>query len=154
MPHSFGKRARTRDMFAKGFRKQGTPLLTKYLTTYKVGDLVDIKADGSIHKGMPHKFYHGRTGVVFNVSKTSVGVEVRKPVKHRLLLKRINVRIEHVKPSNCRKDFLERVKRNDELRREGKKVGKRLPQAPKEGYTLKVTEEPVTMRPIPFEYNF
>jgi len=33
--------------------------LTTYLKTYKVGDIVDIKADAAIHKGMPHKFYHG-----------------------------------------------------------------------------------------------
>jgi hypothetical protein len=30
-----------------------------------------------IHKGMPHKTYHGRTGIVFNVAKKAVGVEVR-----------------------------------------------------------------------------
>lgn len=62
MPHSFGSKARTRQMFAKGFRKHGEPSLSKYLITYRVGDIVDIKGDGSIHKGMPHKYYHGRTG--------------------------------------------------------------------------------------------
>lgn len=87
MPHSYGKKARTRDMFAKPFRRQGEPSLSKYLITYKVGDIVDIKADGSIHKGMPFKHYHGRTGVVYNVTKTSVGVELQKPVKHRLITK-------------------------------------------------------------------
>lgn len=77
MPHSFGKRARTRDMFAKAFRKEGVQnSLTKYLTTYRVGDIVDIKVDGAIHRGMPYKYFHGRTGVVFNVTKSSVGVEV------------------------------------------------------------------------------
>ena len=38
--------------------------MTNYLTTYKVGDYVDIKVDGSQHKGMPFKLYHGRTGTV------------------------------------------------------------------------------------------
>lgn len=41
---------------------------------------MDIKCNPSIHKGMPFKFYHGRTGVVFNVTKTSVGVRVNKQV--------------------------------------------------------------------------
>ena len=30
---------------------------------------------------MPHKVYHGRTGVVWNVTKRSVGVEVNKQVQ-------------------------------------------------------------------------
>ena len=32
-------------------------------------------------QGMPHKVYHGRTGVVWNVTKRSVGVEVNKQVQ-------------------------------------------------------------------------
>jgi large subunit ribosomal protein L21e len=59
MPHSFGYRARTRHMFSRDFRKKGAIPLSTYLKTYKVGDIVDIKANGAIHKGMPHKFYHG-----------------------------------------------------------------------------------------------
>lgn len=39
---------------------------------------MDIKCNPSIHKGMPFKYYHGRTGVVFNVTKTSLGLRVNK----------------------------------------------------------------------------
>ena len=46
------------------------------------GDYVDIKVDSSIHKGMPFKHYHGRTGVVFNVTKRAIGVTVNKSVSH------------------------------------------------------------------------
>ena len=28
-----------------------------------------VKANGAIHKGMPYKAYHGRTGQVYNVAK-------------------------------------------------------------------------------------
>jgi large subunit ribosomal protein L21e len=59
MPHSFGLRARTRHLFSRDFRKKGVIALSTYLKTYKVGDIVDIKANGAVHKGMPHKFYHG-----------------------------------------------------------------------------------------------
>lgn len=159
MPHSYGRKARTRDMFAKPFRKQGEPSLTKYLTTYRVGDIVDIKADGSIHRGMPYKYYHGRTGVVFNVTKTSVGVEVMKPVKHRLMRKRVNIRVEHVSPSRSREGFLKRVKENDEKKRAANAAGekvllRRQPQAPKKGYVVEITEAnaPELMRPLAFDY--
>merc|ERR1719265_2567852 len=59
---------------------KGMPSLSRYLTTYRRGDMVDIKADPSIQVGMPYQIYHGKTGVVFNVTKTAVGVEVTKTV--------------------------------------------------------------------------
>ena len=31
-------------------------------------------------QGMPHKYYHGKTGVVWNVTKRAVGVEIYKQV--------------------------------------------------------------------------
>ena len=43
MGHTNGYRRGTRYMFQRGFRKHGTLSLTRYLTTYKVGDIVDIK---------------------------------------------------------------------------------------------------------------
>ncbi|KAG8757815.1 hypothetical protein FRC14_001464 [Serendipita sp. 396] len=59
MPNSFGYRARTRDMFKRGFKQRGMIKLSTFMKPYKVGDYVDIKANGAQQKGMPHKFYHG-----------------------------------------------------------------------------------------------
>lgn len=160
MPHSFGRRARTRSMFAKPFRKSGEPSLSKYLTTYRVGDIVDIKCDGSIQRGMPYRYYHGRTGVIFNVTQRAVGVELMKAVKHRLIRKRICVRVEHISPSRSREDFLRRVKDNEVIKKEARAKGivvvaKRLPRGPKAGFIVAVDEDntPETMRPIPFDYT-
>lgn len=80
MPAGHGVRARTRDLFARGFRKKGTIHLSTYLRTYRIGEYVDIKVNGAVHKGMPHKFYHGRTGRVWNVTKRAIGVEMNKQV--------------------------------------------------------------------------
>lgn len=80
MPAGHGVRSRTRDLFARPFRKKGYIALTTYLRTFKVGDYVDVKVNGAIHKGMPHKFYHGRTGRVWNVTKRAIGVEINKQV--------------------------------------------------------------------------
>ena len=91
MPHANGYRARTRHMFKRDFRDHGVIPLSTYMRCYKYGDYVDIKANGSIHKGMPFKGYHGRTGVVFDVTKTAVGVEVNKQVRNRIIKKRIHV---------------------------------------------------------------
>jgi large subunit ribosomal protein L21e len=43
MGHTNGYRRGTRYMFSRGFRNHGALALNKYLTTYKVGDIVDIK---------------------------------------------------------------------------------------------------------------
>ena len=75
-----------------------------------------FQGNGAIHKGMPHKCYHGKTGRVYNVTPHAVGVIVNKKVRGRYIEKRINLRIEHVKHSKCREDFLNRVKSNAKLR--------------------------------------
>ena len=78
MPHSFGSRARTRDMFSRPFRQRGMIKMSTYMTQYKLGDYVDIKCNPAQVKGMPFKHYHGRTGQVYNVTKRAVGVRERR----------------------------------------------------------------------------
>eukprot|EP00405_Crypthecodinium_cohnii_P031862 CAMPEP_0206521220 /NCGR_PEP_ID=MMETSP0324_2-20121206/66204_1 /ASSEMBLY_ACC=CAM_ASM_000836 /TAXON_ID=2866 /ORGANISM="Crypthecodinium cohnii, Strain Seligo" /LENGTH=72 /DNA_ID=CAMNT_0054015045 /DNA_START=34 /DNA_END=248 /DNA_ORIENTATION=+ len=50
---SRGYRHGTRNKFAKKFRSKGKPGVSRYLTTFKRGDYVDIVVDPSIQKGMP-----------------------------------------------------------------------------------------------------
>ncbi|URE01450.1 60S ribosomal protein [Musa troglodytarum] len=155
MPAGHGLRSRTRDLFSRPFRKKGYIPLTTYLRTYKIGDYVDVKVNGAVHKGMPHKFYHGRTGKVWNVTKRAIGVEINKQVGNRIIKKRIHVRVEHVQPSRCQEDFRARVKKNDQLKAEAKARGevistKRQPDGPKPGFMVEgATLETVT--PIPYD---
>ena len=148
MPHSFGYRARTRDLFSKKYKKNGTIGTQRYLKIYKLGQIVDVVGDGAQQKGMPHKFYHGKTGIVWNVTKRAVGVQVNKLVGNRIMAKRIHVRIEHVQHSKCRQNFLDRVQANDKKRAEAKKAGvkvylKRVPRQPRKGTHVKTKEEEV-----------
>ena len=53
-------------------------------------------------KGLPYKFYHGKTGVVFNITKSAVGVLMQKIVGNRYMEKRLHVRVEHIRHSGCR----------------------------------------------------
>jgi len=145
-------------MFSKKFRQHGPINLSQYLMKIRVGDYVDIFADSSIHKGMPYKHYHGRTGIVFNLTKTSVGVRVNKYVNGRIIEKRIHVRIEHVRQSKCQKEILARKVSNeaakDEARKTGVKVNlKRTPVLPKEGYFCASpgNTEVTTIQPLPFD---
>jgi len=136
MPHSFGYRAHTRHLFARKFGERGTIKTSTYLQTYKVGQLVDIAGNGAVQKGMPHKFYHGKTGLVWNITPRAVGVQVNKRVGNRIIPKRLHVRIEHVKHSTSRRDFLQRVIKNEQLKKQAKESGtqvvlKRQPVGPR-----------------------
>merc|ERR1712184_189946 len=94
---------------------------------YKRGDIVDIKGNGAIQKGMPYKAYHGKTGRVFNVTQHAVGIIVNKRVRGDILPKRINLRIEHVKHSKSRLGFIERVHQNERDRKANKAAGVTTP---------------------------
>ena len=156
MPHSFGYRAQTRTLFRKRFRTKGAPNTTRFLKTFKRGDYVDIKVDSSVHKGMPFKYYHGRTGVIFNVTKRAVGIMVKKEVNGRVIEKRINVATPHVFHSKCRDEIIRRKREAEEYKatvRSGsapKIQLKRTPKLPKEGYLYKMTEAPETIQPLKY----
>ncbi|EEC67127.1 hypothetical protein OsI_33947 [Oryza sativa Indica Group] len=137
MPAGHGLRARTRDLFARPFRKKGYIPLTTYLRTYKIGEHVDVKVNGAVHKGMPHKFYHGRTGRVWNVTKRAIGVEINKQLQEweaiayscmvvlgtALSGRGLHVRVEHVQPSRCTEEFRLRKIKNDQLKADAKARG-------------------------------
>lgn len=106
---------------------------------------------------MPHKVYHGKTGVVYNVTKSAVGVIIYKKVGNRYIEKRVNVRIEHVTSSRSREDFVRRVKENAEKKRKAKAEGthinlKRQPAMPRDARTVDTKDNlPETITPIPYE---
>ncbi|KAK9807347.1 hypothetical protein WJX73_004182 [Symbiochloris irregularis] len=156
MPAGHGLRSRTRDSFSRPFRKHGYIAIGDYLRTYRLGDYVDIKVNSAVQKGMPHKVYHGRTGIVWNVTKRAIGVEVNKQVGHRIIRKRIHVRVEHVTPSRCREEFLKRCQENDALKHSAREKGEPVPKTkrqvagPRPGFVLE-NARPQTITPIPYD---
>merc|ERR1711920_49208 len=145
--------------FSKKYRCKGEPGVSRHLVTFRRGDYVDVVVDPSIQKGMPYSYYHGRTGVVFNVNKNAIGIEVTKIVGNRQLRKRFHVRAEHLRKSRCNESFLKRVKENDKKKQEAKAHGetikcKREPAGPKEMKIVKANEEVEVMRPSSFVENY
>ena len=112
---------------------------------------------GAVQKGMPYKVYHGKTGIVYNVTKSAVGVILQKQVGNRYMEKRINVRIEHVRHSRSREDFLKRVKANFIKQQTAKETGepqqlKRIPAQPRGARTVSLAEnKPENITPVPYE---
>ncbi|KAL4666951.1 hypothetical protein H8959_005640 [Pygathrix nigripes] len=158
MTNTKGKRRGTQYMFSRPFRKHGVVPLATYMRISKKGDIVDIKGMGTVQKGMPHKCYHGKTGRVYNVTQHAVGIIVNKQVKGKILAKRINVRIEHIKHCESRDGFLKRVKENDQKKKEAKEKGtcvqlNRQRAPPGEAHLVRTSgKEPELLEPIPYEF--
>ena len=90
---------------------------------------------------MPHRVYHGKTGVIYNVTKSAVGVIIYKRVGNRYIEKRVNVRIEHINLSRSREEFINRVKDNSWKKQRAKAEGthmflKRQPSGPRLAETV------------------
>jgi len=76
-------------------RERGKIGLSRILRSYRDGDRVTIILEPSVHKGMPHRRYHGRIGVVEGRRGRSyiVSVDVGRQTK------RIIARPEHLVPA-------------------------------------------------------
>ncbi|XP_063136550.1 large ribosomal subunit protein eL21-like [Rattus norvegicus] len=111
---------------------------------------------GTVQKGMPQKCYHGKTGRVYNVTQHAVGIIVNKQVKGKILAKRINVQIEHIKHLKSRDGFLKLVKESDQKKEEAKEKGawvqlKRQPAPPREAHFVRTNgKEPELLEPSPY----
>lgn len=93
MSKSRGFRKKSRSLLKKKPRERGKIGLSRLLRGYEPGDKVVIKLDPSVHKGMPHRRYHGKVGVV--VSRRGRAYEVN--VAQGDSVKEIIVRPEHLR---------------------------------------------------------
>jgi large subunit ribosomal protein L21e len=92
---SHGYRSRTRGLMSKRIRERGLSSPTKVLVDYEVGQRVDIVIDPAFHKGMPHKRYHGKTGIATGIRGRAVLVDVGLGKATKSLI----IRREHLRVS-------------------------------------------------------
>jgi len=67
-------------------RTRGVTSITRTLQQYDIGTSVSIDINSSVHKGMPHPRFQGRTGIIEGMQGDAylVGVTVGK--KHKTLI--------------------------------------------------------------------
>uniref|UniRef100_H0XVF2 Large ribosomal subunit protein eL21 n=1 Tax=Otolemur garnettii TaxID=30611 RepID=H0XVF2_OTOGA len=140
--------------FSRPFRKHGLVPLATYMRIYKKDDIVDIKGMGTVQKGMPHRCHHGKMGKVYNVTSHAIGIVVNKQVKGKVLAKRINVHIEHIKHFKSQDSFLKLVKENDRKKKEAKEKGTWAHLSPpREAHCVRINgKEPELLEPTPCEF--
>jgi len=90
---SHGFRFKSGRKLRKRIREKGIKI-RRALQTFNVGDIVHIDIDQSVHKGMPHPRFQGRTGVVIGQRGRAYLVRIRDGGKYKILI----VRPEHLKP--------------------------------------------------------
>ncbi len=85
-----------------GFRHKSRSIMTKrairgvsfLLREYTVGQRALVIIDPSQHKGLPHRRYHGKVGLVRNVGRRTLTLDVKLGNKSKTLI----TRLDHVKP--------------------------------------------------------
>jgi len=89
-----GYRRKTRYLLKRKPRERGKTGLSKLLREYETDEKVVIKLNPSVHKGMPHRRFHGRIGVIADKRGSSYVVNVSQGKA----IKEIIVRPEHITP--------------------------------------------------------
>ena len=91
MTHSKGFRHKTRGLKKDSKHAHG---LSNILTQYSVNDEVVIDIDPSQVKGMPHRRFQGKVGVVEEIRPRSLVISL--PIGNKM--KQISPRLEHIRP--------------------------------------------------------
>lgn len=93
-----GYRNKTRQRHRKNVRARGLGSIDKYLIDYSIGDYVDVITDPSQHKrGMPHRRYHGMTGIIIGIRGRCFEVQVKLGnSKKQLIIGREHLRLNPI----------------------------------------------------------
>jgi large subunit ribosomal protein L21e len=91
---SKGIRNRNRTLLRRKPRDRGKNPLGRILTPYNPGQMVAISINPSVQKGMPHRRYHGRVGMISERRGRAYVIEITTGKYPRLII----ARPEHIQP--------------------------------------------------------
>ena len=87
---SHGFRHKTRSVMKKDSPRGVSFLLQKY----NEGERALVIIDPRQHKGLPHRRYHGKVGIVKHVGRRAITLDVKLGKKSKTLI----TRFDHIKP--------------------------------------------------------
>ncbi|MGM0404891.1 MAG: 50S ribosomal protein L21e [Thermoplasmatota archaeon] len=93
MKKSKGIRQGTRKILSKKPREKGMIPINRALIEFEEGEKARIKIEPSVHKGQPHRRFHGKTGVIAGKQGDAFVVEVKVGGK----IKKVIARAEHLR---------------------------------------------------------
>jgi large subunit ribosomal protein L21e len=90
MPHHKGFKRKTRHLL----KTEAKPGLSRLMVEYEVGQKVVVDLEPTQNKGMPHRRFQGKVGIIKEVRPRAVVVDVPIGDKTKMII----ARFEHVKP--------------------------------------------------------
>lgn len=94
MPKSHGERRKTRHKLSKRTRERGLSPISRAIQEFKIGQMVHIIIDPSVHKGAPNPKFHGKTARVIAQRGRAYVLDVKDGNKDKTVI----VRPEHLAP--------------------------------------------------------
>jgi len=83
---SGGSRRKSRSKFKKHFRSKGKTSLARYFQGFESNDKVYLSADPSIHAGLYHSRFHGKSGTVMGKRGKCYEVMIKDKNKQKILV--------------------------------------------------------------------
>ncbi|MFW6040948.1 MAG: 50S ribosomal protein L21e [Thermoplasmatota archaeon] len=93
MKRSKGTRQGTRKIMRKKPSERGLIPVTRALQEFEEGEKARVKIEPSVHKGQPHRRFHGKIGVVQGKQGEAFVLKVKDGGKKKMVL----VRSEHLR---------------------------------------------------------
>ena len=103
-----GFRRKTRDKLKKNVRERGKLSLSRYFQKFKENEVVLLKAEPSIQRGMYFPRYHGKSGTVIGMKGKCYQVRVQDGGKQKIFV---------VHPVHLRKNLVENKVRHTPAKR-------------------------------------
>ncbi len=72
-----GFRRKTRHKLTKSVREKGKVSLSRYFQSFKVGEKITLVGESSIHEGMFHPRFHGKSGMVSGKRGKCYEIEIK-----------------------------------------------------------------------------
>ncbi|WOF15754.1 50S ribosomal protein L21e [Methanoplanus sp. FWC-SCC4] len=94
MAHHNGQRKKTRYKYKKALRRRGLAPVTSVIQQFDEGQKVHIVVDPSVQLGMPHRRFHGKTGIILGKQGRAWVLEISDGNSKKVVISRP----QHLKP--------------------------------------------------------
>ncbi|MBN2422126.1 50S ribosomal protein L21e [Candidatus Woesearchaeota archaeon] len=81
-----GFKRKTRHKFKKYYKEKGKISITQFLSEFKEGDKVILKAEPAYQKGMYYPRFHGKTGVILRKKGECYELMIKDYKKEKTLI--------------------------------------------------------------------
>ena len=94
---SKGFLSRSRKFLTKNPRERGLPGVSRFLREFKIGEKIHIDVEPAVRRGMPHRRFQGKTGIIVGrrgkayLVDVKIGTKVKHLIIHPVHLKPVRI---------------------------------------------------------------